>query len=39
LTFEGLVNKARNKLLKPIGYSLPATNDPVEAKNNSSKPA
>jgi hypothetical protein len=39
LTFEGLVNKARNKLLKPIGYSLPATNDPIEAKNNSSKPA
>jgi hypothetical protein len=39
LTFEGLVNKARTKLLKPIGYSIPAEGEQLEAKNKSSKPA
>jgi GGDEF domain-containing protein len=38
LTFEGLVGKAHNKLLKPVAYSMP-TSDSAESKEKSSKPA
>jgi hypothetical protein len=39
LTFEGLVGKAHNKLLKPVGFSLSTPKDSTETKEKSSKSA